>query len=126
MKWVSAAEIVEFHRRIMLISPGVPGMSDADRATAIISRVHNMAHYEGVTDVSELAASYLVAVARGHIFSDGNKRTAFFTTMVFLSRNGILIRDDSNDLEELTVKAATGELRVDALAVQLRALVATL
>lgn len=123
MKWVSAAEIVEFHRRIMLISPGVPGISDADRATAIISRVHNLAHYEGVTDVSELAASYLVAVARGHIFSDDNKRTAFFTTMVFLSRNGILIRDDDNELENLTVIAATGELKAGDLAARLRDLV---
>lgn len=120
MKWVSATEVVDFHRRIMLISPGMPGVSDADRATAIISRVHNLAHYEGMTNVFDLAACYLVAIARGHIFNDGNKRTAFFTAMVFLSRNGILIRDDGDELEKLTVRVATGELRMEELAVRLR------
>lgn len=122
MKWISAAEVVEFHDRIMRILPGVPGMPDAGRATAIISRVHNLAHYEGVTNVFELAACYLVAIARGHIFNDGNKRTAFFTAMAFLNRNGIPIRDEGDELEELTVKAATGELRAEELAARLREL----
>ncbi len=70
-----------------------------------------------------MAATYWVAIARGHIFNDGNKRTAFFVTMTFLYRNGINIRDNDNTLENLTVEAATGEKTVDQLAQQLRELV---
>ncbi|MRE87533.1 type II toxin-antitoxin system death-on-curing family toxin, partial [Klebsiella quasipneumoniae] len=84
MIWVSAQEVIAFHDRILQRFPGVAGMSDPGRAEALIYRVQNRKHYEGITDVFELAATYWVAIARGHIFNDGNKRTAFFVTMTFL------------------------------------------
>ncbi|KGA32790.1 toxin [Pectobacterium brasiliense] len=123
MNWVSAQEMIAFHDRILQRLPGVAGMPDPGRAEAIIYRVQNRTHYEGITDVFELAATYWVAVARGHIFNDGNKRTAFFVTMTFLYRNGVLVRDNDNTLENLTVEAATGAKNVDQLAQQLRTLV---
>jgi len=122
MKWVSANEVIAFHDRILQCLPGVKGMPDPGRAEAIIYRVQNRFHYEGVRDVFELAATYWVAIARGHIFNDGNKRTAFFITMAFLARNGYLIADEGTRLEELTVQAATGESTVDVLANALRQL----
>ena len=122
MKWVSASEVIAFHDRILQHLPGVKGMSDPGRAEAIIYRVQNRFHYEGVNDIFELAATYWVAIARGHIFNDGNKRTAFFITMTSLARNGYLIADEDTRLEELTVLAATGEATVVVLADALRQL----
>lgn len=123
MIWVSAQEVIAFHARILQRLPGVAGMPDPGRAEALIYRVQNRTHYEGVTDIFELAATYWVAIARGHIFNDGNKRTAFFVAITFLYRNGIRIRDTDNTLENLTVEAATGEKTVDQLAQSLRDLV---
>ncbi|EJZ8384488.1 type II toxin-antitoxin system death-on-curing family toxin [Klebsiella oxytoca] len=122
MKWVSASEVIAFHDRILQHLPGVKGMSDPGRAEAIIYRVQNRFHCEGVNDIFELAATYWVAIACGHIFNDGNKRTAFFITMTFLARNGYLIADEDTRLEELTVLAATGEATVVVLADALRQL----
>lgn len=122
MIWVSAQEVIAFHDRILRRLPGVAGMPDPGRAEALIYRVQNRTHYEGITDIFELAATYWVAIARGHIFNDGNKRTAFFVTMVFLYRNGIKICDTGNTLENLTVLAATGEKTVGQLAQNLREL----
>ena len=107
----------------MAVYYSVAGMPDPGRAEALIYRVQNRAHYEGVTDVFELAATYWVAIARGHIFNDGNKRTAFFITMTFIYRNGVRIRDTDNTRENLTVEAATGEKTVDQLAQHLQGLV---
>ncbi|MCL2899878.1 type II toxin-antitoxin system death-on-curing family toxin [Brenneria tiliae] len=123
MIWVSAQEVIAFHDRILQRLPGVAGIPDPGRAEALIYRVQNRTHYEDVTDVFEFAATYWVAIARGHIFNDGNKRTAFFVTMVFLYRNGIRLPDTDNTLENLTVEAATGEKTVDQLAQHLRDLV---
>ncbi|ADM98731.1 MULTISPECIES: type II toxin-antitoxin system death-on-curing family toxin [Dickeya] len=120
MKWVSAQDVIDFHDRILQVLPGVVGMADPGRAEELIYRVQNRLYYEGVTELFELAATYWVTIARGHIFNDGNKRTAFFVTMTFLRRNGILIVDNDNSLEELTIKAATGECLVSELAEQLR------
>lgn len=120
MRLISASEVIAFHDRILNVLAGVSGMSEPGRAEAIIHRVQNRVYYEGVEDLYELAATYWVAIARGHIFNDGNKRTSLFITTVFLARNGILIRDEGSELEELTVKAATGEMAPEELAQQLR------
>jgi len=42
--------------------------------------------------------------------------------MVFLNRNGIAIRDEDDELEELTVSAATGAVTPDQVAAVLRRL----
>ncbi|WP_145518399.1 type II toxin-antitoxin system death-on-curing family toxin [Yersinia mollaretii] len=120
MMWISAQEVIAFHDRILQRFPGVAGIPESGRAEALIYRVQNRAHYEGVTDIFELAATYWVAIARGHIFNDGNKRTAFFVTMTFLYRNGLHIRNNDEALENLTVEAATGEKTVTQLAHYLR------
>lgn len=122
MIWINAQEVIAFHDRILRRLPGVTGMADPGRAEALIYRVQNRTHYEDITDVFELAATYWVAIARGHIFNDGNKRTAFFVTMTFLYRNGIKICDNDNTLENLTVEAATGEKSIGQLAQHLREL----
>ncbi|HHZ3281396.1 TPA: type II toxin-antitoxin system death-on-curing family toxin [Escherichia coli] len=72
----------------------------------------NMHHYEGVTDIIDLAAVYLVAIARGHIFNDANKRTALFVAQVFLKRNGVHIissRISFDEMQIIALNAATGE-----------------
>jgi len=122
MKWVSAQVVIAFHDRLLAVLPGIKGMPEPQRAEAIIYRVQNQLYYEGVEDIFVLAAIYLIAISRGHIFNDGNRRTAFFVTMVFLNRNGIAIRDEDNELEELTVSAATGDATTEVIAAVLRRL----
>lgn len=121
MKLVSSQEVIAFHDRLVQAYGGLAGMADPWRAEAIIHRVLNMHHYSGVDDIYELAAIYLVAVSRGHIFNDGNKRTALFTTQVFLKRNGIHLQQNITEvLIDITLKAATGALPPQQLAQRLR------
>lgn len=120
MKWISSQEVIALHDRILHALPGVEGMPDVGRAEALITRVHNRMYYEGIEDVFELAATYWVAIARGHIFNDGNKRTSIFITLAFLMRNGYLIRDDDTALEEMTVQVAMGKYTPSELAVFLK------
>lgn len=121
MKWVSASEVIAFHDRILQHLPGVKGMSDPGRAEAIIYRVQNRFHYEGVNDILNWlqpigslsrVGTFLMMVIRGQLF----------ITMTFLARNGYLIADEDTRLEELTVLAATGEATVVVLADALRQL----
>lgn len=120
MIWISAQDVIAFHNRILQRLPGVAGMPDPGRTEALLYQVQKRTHYEGVTDIFKLTATCWVAIARGHIFNDENKRTAFFVTMTFLYCNGIRIRDTDTTLENLTGEAATGEKTVDQLAQHLR------
>ena len=126
MKIISAQEVIEFHDRLLARDCGVEGMPEPGRADAIIHRVLNMHPYQGLSDLYDLAAVYWVAVARGHIFNDANKRTAMLVTQIFLKRNGVILPDAikaKKELVELTVKAATGEMKYQELAAELKRLV---
>ncbi|TBL58027.1 type II toxin-antitoxin system death-on-curing family toxin [Hafnia paralvei] len=126
MKLVSSQEVIEFHDRLISRDGGVPGMDESGRADAIIHRVLNMHHYECVTDIYDLAAVYLVAIARGHIFRDANKRTALFVAQVFLKRNGVQIissRISFDEMQIIAVNAATGEYTWKMVSDRLKAII---
>lgn len=119
IQFISAEEIIRFHDKLLQVTLGVPGMPDPGRAEALLYRVLNKYEYEGMNDVWQLAAMHLLAISRGHIFNDGNKRTALFITLLFLKRNGIVL-SANNAFVELTVDAAAGRLSVDDIAQTLR------
>lgn len=119
LQFISAEEIVLFHDKLLSVTPGVTGMSDPGRAEALLYRVLNKYQYEGVTDVWTLAAMHLLAISRGHIFNDGNKRTALFITLLFLKRNGISLTANP-DYVAMTVEAAAGHLSLEEIVERLR------
>lgn len=119
LQFISAEESVLFHDKLLCVTPGVAGMSDPGRAEALLHRVLNKYQYEGVTDVWILAAMHLLAISRGHIFNDGNKRTALFITLLFLKRNGISLKANP-DYVAMTVEAAAGRLSLEEIVERLR------
>lgn len=120
LQLISAEEIIQFHDRLLRVTPGVTGMPDPGRAEALMYRVLNQIEYEEVTDVWLLATMHLLTISRGYIFNDGNKRTALFITLLFLKRNGISFAANP-DFVDMTVDAAAGRLTLEQIAVRLRA-----
>lgn len=119
MHFISAEEIIRFHDRLLSVTPGVAGMADPVRAEALLYRVLKKYQYEGVEDIWQLAAMHLLAISRGHIFNDGNKRTALFITLLFLKRNGIALSANPAFVG-LTVAAAAGQLTLEDIALKLQ------
>ncbi|THA26189.1 type II toxin-antitoxin system death-on-curing family toxin [Streptomyces sp. RKND-216] len=65
---------------------------------------------EAYADLFEKAAALMQSLAVNPPFVDGNKRTAWLSTVVFLRINGIELRPDIDAAEQLIVSVATGEL----------------
>ncbi|ELY5676041.1 type II toxin-antitoxin system death-on-curing family toxin [Salmonella enterica] len=116
MIFLTAEDVIAFNEEIVTGVTNDPG-----RVEAVIARVENTRHYDDVTDIYELAALYLITIARAHIFLDGNKRTAFQSMALFLMVNGVDLQA-SPQLEDLTVDAAQGKLTAPTVASLLRAL----
>jgi death on curing protein len=75
--------------------------------------------------VWDQAAAYAYHIARNHPFLDGNKRTALNAALTFLCLNGHIIREDANDqLVEMMVRIAEGQLSKQEVASLLRTLAA--
>lgn len=73
----------------------------------VLGRVINRIMYENMDDAFEVAAMYAVAIARGHVFNDGNKRTALLVALTYLDLQGIDL-PRSDQLEEIMVDVAQG------------------
>lgn len=66
-----------------VLNPGeLPGRARDKSLEGALSRVENRLAYGVIGDIFDLAAAYAIAVACGHCFNDGNKRTALRVTQV--------------------------------------------
>jgi death-on-curing protein len=94
---------------------GMPGVRDITLLRSALARSQSR-HCYGQADIADLAASYGYGIARNHPFNDGNKRTAFVVTELFLTLNGyrLLAEDIASVLTMLAV--ASGEVSEDQFA----------
>ena len=75
-----------------------------------LARVDTRLAYGMIGDVSDLAAAYALAVATGHCFNDGNKRTAFRTMNAALVFNGVRLAWDVEEIGPLIIEVAQGHV----------------
>lgn len=72
-----------------------------------------------VIDIIELAAIYIVGIAKAHAFPDGNKRTSFLSAAYFLDLNGYAL-EESSALPDIIEQAASGAIDRHRLVALLR------
>lgn len=104
-----------------VLNPGeLPGRAVGKSLESALARVENRLAYEMIGDVFDLAAAYAVAIARGHCFNDGNKRTAHQAMDVCLDLNGVQFAWDANEIGDVIIRAAQGLIDESELALWLR------
>ena len=85
--WVPARAVHIIHDRQIARHGGASGLRDDGLLQNALQRPINKRQYEN-TDTFGCAAAYAFGVAKAHAFVDGNKRTAFVTSVTFLRLNG--------------------------------------
>ena len=108
-----------FHERQLAEHGGGEGIRDEGLLESTLARPEMHAHY-GEADLAALAAAYAFGVARNHPFLDGNKRTAFVASQVFLRLNGQRLSADHAEAVIIFLKLAAGELTEEQLAAWFR------
>jgi death-on-curing protein len=121
--WITDREAVALNHRLMTLFGGLGGGArDENLLRAALARPINKWHYDHPRpDLYELAAAYVFAIARGHVFLDGNKRTAHAVAAVFLLNNGIEHAAAEEEVVAAMIGAAEGSLSELELAAWLRA-----
>ena len=105
-----------------ILNPGeLPGRARDKSLDAALARVDNRLAYGMVADVFDLAAAYAMAIARGHCFNDGNKRTAHQSMDLCLALNGIDIPWTTEEIGQIIIRCAQGLMEDGDLADWLRA-----
>lgn len=107
--WIDETVVRAIHEAQLAEHGGPTGVRDASLLASALARPVNFAAYAR-PDVADCAAAYGFGIVRNHPFIDGNKRTAFVCTELFLELNGH--RLDATDVDcVLTMLAlAAGDL----------------
>ena len=88
---------------------GAAGIRDEGLLDSALARPLNVNAY-GKPDFTDLAASYAIGLAKNHAFVDGNKRTAFLATGLFLHLNGYRLSVSQADATLTMLAVAAGEM----------------
>ena len=95
-----------------------------NRLENMLGRIENRITYQiGISDLFDIAGCYGAFLASAHCFMDGNKRTAFRATDLFLAGVGYELQFDSiplNEICDLFIACATGQRDEQQLSTFLR------
>lgn len=116
---LSVQQIIDLHDGI-LNSGELQGMARDKSLDGALSRVENRLAYGMIEDVFALATAQAMAVAQGHCFNDGNKRTAYRTLIVSLFLNGVTLNVAPTVIGDQIIRLAQGHLPEDDFAAWLR------
>jgi death-on-curing protein len=107
--WIDGAVLLSVHDEQLAEHGGAAGTRDIGLFESAIARPQHLAHY-GTPDAADLAAAYGHGIARNHPFVDGNKRTAFVATELFLALNGIELTASDADCVATMLAVAAGQM----------------
>lgn len=114
-RWITKTGVITLHDRSLALHGGSAGLRDDGLLESALARPLNRYAYENIDGITDLAATYAVALSSNHPFVDGNKRTAFLAMGLFLGKNGLRLVADPVDATLTMLKVANGEIDIDAL-----------
>lgn len=99
---INSTFVIAVHDEI-LVQTGV-GRSGChkERLESVLGRIDQQIYYSNIDNLFEISAWYGVALAKGHAFVDGNKRTGLAVMLTFLEIQGVSISTHSG-LDDLMV-----------------------
>jgi death-on-curing protein len=106
--WLPEWLVCEVHEDQIAEHGGAPGMRDPGLADIALAPPLNAFAY-GVEDIFDLAALYAAGTVKNHPFIDGNKRTGFVLSELFLNANGWSLDPADDDVIACVLLLAGGE-----------------
>ena len=116
-KYLTVDQVVHLQGDLLTQFGGLPGIRDQNLLySALEAPKMAFGGSEMYPSIFEKAAAYLYHLIKNHPFNDGNKRTAFVSTLAFLEINQVKISFKISDLEEIVVEVANGHIGKKELA----------
>jgi len=102
-------EVLKIHAKVIELSGGSEGIRDAGALSSALIAVENRQHYENA-DLASCAATYAYHLTQAHAFVDGNKRVGAAVAEIFLEINGAHLLANNDQIVDLFLGVAAGEL----------------
>lgn len=118
--WLETSVVGAIHEAQLTEHGGPIGIRDTGLLTSALARPVNLAAYDAQADAAALAAAYAFGIVRNHPFIDGNKRTAFVCSELFLVLNGLCLTASDSDCVGAMLALAAGDIGETEFAAWLR------
>ena len=119
VRWVEKDVVLAAHDQQIAEHGGAGGIRDIGLIEGALARSRTLAEY-GTPDVYDIAAAYGHGIARDRGFIDGNKRTAYVVTRLFLRLNGHDLAAPPVERVIVFERLGMGEMAQDDFAAWLR------
>lgn len=119
-RWLKPVFLLAIHADQIKAHGGTPGIRDRGLLLSALERAPNRHRYDPDADLAALAAAYGFGISSNHPFVDGNKRVAFQAMFLFLGLNGLRIEAPEEEVVNLVLALASGDVEEAALADWLR------
>lgn len=114
--FLSVEVVLQIHARVVEEFGGDQGLRDRGLLESAVSMPQSTFAGEFLhADVAEMAAAYHYHLCSNHPFLDGNKRVAVAVSEIFLLSNGNELIAGDDELEELTLGVARGQMSKEAV-----------
>ena len=110
----SVDDVVRIHNAEVQQSGDAMGILNRGSLEAALDRA-KFGPFEGPGSVLERGGLLLRGICQDHPFADGNKRTAFAATHMFLARNGLKIEGAAEAVRDFMLAVARIELDIDGI-----------
>lgn len=111
MIFLSVEEVIQIHDDLVSAYGGSHGIRDMGLLMSAIEMPKAMMFGEFLHEsIYDKAAAYLFHIVCNHAFLDGNKRTGAAVSLVFLIQNGIKVKYNLNDFEEMVCKVSQSQM----------------
>jgi death-on-curing protein len=119
--YLSVEQIVDLHEKQVRTFGGSAGLRDRGGLESAVARPAMTFGGEDLyPDVADKASALMHSLVMNHAFVDGNKRVGASAPELFLEVNGYRLAATDEDLEQITLAVARGELDAEALAIWVR------
>ena len=121
MRYLTLAEVLDLHRRVIEQSGGGDGVRDLGGVQSAVAQPKmTFGGDELYPTIESKATALCFSLVMNHPFVDGNKRIGHAAMEIFLVMNGYELVADVNDAEKVILTLAAGELTREELLEWLR------
>ena len=108
--WIDERDSLALHDRLLALDGGAAGVRNLGLLQSALARPQQLYAYGDDPDTVDMAAAYMVGIARNHPFVDGNKRTAFVVGVLFLEINAYRFSASEEDTTQAILGLAEGTI----------------
>ncbi|MFZ0583914.1 MAG: type II toxin-antitoxin system death-on-curing family toxin [Candidatus Acidiferrales bacterium] len=119
--WIDERDALAIHHRVLALEGGPAGVRDHALLQSALARPRQLHAYGDNPDIVDLAASYAIGIIRNHPFLDGNKRTGFVISVLFLEINGCHFNATEEAAAQIVLSLAAGTISDIAFTAWVRA-----